>query len=124
MQHRLLRAVGVFYPSQGPTGGARGCPYPLAHLKLPRRPRRELLSCCSKSVGRKLSHMSAMRFYRQSRLLAARAHLSTLLQHRGVTTALPSWRQLVHQTCEAAARELQAPRLQIAKVQCTAGESP
>ena len=42
MQHRLLRAVGVFYPSQGPTGGARGCPYPLAHLKLLRRPRREV----------------------------------------------------------------------------------
>ena len=41
MQHRLLRAVGVFYPAQGPTAGARGCPYPLAHLKLQRRPRRE-----------------------------------------------------------------------------------
>ena len=37
-----MRAVGVFYPSQGPTGGARGCPYPLAHLKLQRRPRREV----------------------------------------------------------------------------------
>ena len=42
MQHRLLREVGVIYPSQGPTGGARGCPYPVAHLKLPRRPRREV----------------------------------------------------------------------------------